>query len=185
MAFLNTATVTPINSAKPRTRAPRAVVALDPIPATYNIVDYWYLTKDSKVAATIGAIVGAWIPYGLFRAVHALFTAVILASIDAHTLAGWQIIARLALVVAGLTYSVSSVSEVLDHARPSRFRWKAVAITIFTEGFMCMSGLWDLEVIALLILCACNALAMASTVVRGSRFLALKREQERKEKPGV
>jgi hypothetical protein len=119
----------------------------------------------NRLAMTLSAIRGAWVPVGVCVVAHRDLdlTGVIAGRV---ALDAWHVL-LLALVLGGLAYSL-----------PTVVRWGrmfgdslagAIGFAVLTEGVMTLSGQEWLSAIALVLLCAINAIASGVTLVRGAR----------------
>lgn len=124
------------------------------------------LTADprNRVAMTLGAIRGAWVPVGVCVAAHRDLD---LDGVIAGRVAldAWHVL-LLALVLGGLAYSLPTVvrwGRLFGDSRTG-----AIGFAVLTEGVMCLSGQGWLSAIALVMLCVINAVASGVSLVRGA-----------------
>lgn len=113
------------------------------------------LSREHRLATMIGALLGAVVPFATFCVAHR----------ELDTAAPWTD-PRAALVVGGLIFSARTVYQWGQLALGSGL--KAFGFTVLLEGIMVASAQPWLAIVALVYLCAINAVATGTTLARGA-----------------
>lgn len=164
-----TATVTPIKiapaPAAPR-KAPTAVkkLAPDAIRRNAGVVEQVKVacSRQYRLATLIGALLGAAVPFSTYMIAHYDFPG--WPEYDAGQM--FRFLVCLSLVAGGLLYSAKTVFQWGELALSSRA--KAYGFTVIMEGVMTFSTIHSLAIMALVYLCAINAIATGVTLARGT-----------------
>lgn len=113
------------------------------------------LSKQFRLATTIGCLLGAIVPLATFAIIH----------IELSATEDWYTQPELLIVVGGLIYSARTVYQWGKLAFSS---WaKAAGFTLLLEGVMTLSSQGWLATLALIYLCLINAIATGVTLARG------------------
>jgi hypothetical protein len=113
------------------------------------------MSRQYRLATLIGAALGAIVPLSTFAIVH----------VEIDPSANWYEQPDMLIVAGGLIYSARTVYQWGRMAFSSAA--KAIGFTVLLEGVMTLSSQPWLSGLALVYLCAINAIATGTTLARG------------------
>jgi hypothetical protein len=124
-----------------------------------GVVDQCRVAARNPLPTTLGGMLGAVVPFGTYQVAHH--------DLQSADWSSWGCLIPALLVLGGLGYSATTVVGWGRLAFGSTV--KAVGFAVLLEGLLIAQSQQWLGVVALVYLCAINAVATGVTLTRGSR----------------